>query len=46
MRIGEGINDEGASRFHIIRECERSLRRLRTDHIDVYLMHEWDGLTP
>lgn len=46
MRIGPGPNDEGASRFHIIRECERSLKRLRTDHIDIYMMHEWDGSTP
>jgi aryl-alcohol dehydrogenase-like predicted oxidoreductase len=46
MRIGEGPNDEGVSRHHLIRECERSLKRLRTDHIDIYLMHEWDGLTP
>jgi aryl-alcohol dehydrogenase-like predicted oxidoreductase len=46
MRIGDGPNDEGTSRFHLIRECERSLKRLRTDHIDVYFMHEWDGTTP
>ncbi len=46
MRIGDGPNDEGVSRYHLIRECERSLMRLRTDHIDVYFMHEWDGLTP
>lgn len=46
MRIGDGPNDEGVSRHHLIRECERSLKRLRTDHIDVYFMHEWDGLTP
>ena len=46
MRIGPGPNDEGVSRHHLIRECERSLKRLRTDRIDVYLMHEWDGLTP
>lgn len=46
MRIGEGPNDEGASRWHLIRECERSLDRLRTDHIDIYHIHEWDGLTP
>jgi len=46
MRIGEGPNDEGASRYHLIRECERSLKRLRTDHIDVYFVHEWDGTTP
>lgn len=46
MPIGEGPNDEGVSRWHLIRECERSLKRLRTDHIDVYYMHEWDGITP
>jgi len=46
MRIGTGPNDEGVSRYHLIRECERSLKRLRTDHIDIYYMHEWDGVTP
>ena len=46
MRIGDGPNDEGVSRWHLIRECERSLRKLRTDHIDIYYMHEWDGVTP
>lgn len=46
MRIGTGPNDEGVSRYHLIRECERSLKRLRTDHIDIYYMHEWDGTTP
>lgn len=46
MRIGSGPNDEGVSRYHLIRECERSLKRLRTDHIDIYYMHEWDGVTP
>ncbi|MFK8033942.1 MAG: aldo/keto reductase [Hyphomicrobiales bacterium] len=46
MRIGDGPNDEGVSRWHLIRECERSLKRLRTDHIDIYYMHEWDGITP
>jgi len=46
MRIGDGPNDEGVSRYHLIRECERSLKRLRSDHIDIYFMHEWDGLTP
>jgi len=45
--IGEkGPNDEGLSRYHIIRECENSLRRLKTDHIDLYQVHEWDGQTP
>ncbi|MDB5553654.1 MAG: aldo/keto reductase [Rhizobium sp.] len=46
MRIGDGPNDEGVSRYHLIRECERSLKRLKTDHIDIYFMHEWDGTTP
>ncbi|HVW57506.1 MAG TPA: aldo/keto reductase [Rhizobiaceae bacterium] len=46
MRIGEGPNDEGLSRYHIIRECEKSLKRLKTDVIDLYLLHEWDGMTP
>ncbi|CAM3115431.1 aldo/keto reductase [Paracoccus nototheniae] len=46
MRIGDGPNDEGASRWHLIRECERSLKRLRRDHIDIYHIHEWDGQTP
>jgi len=46
MRIGDGPNDEGLSRYHLIRECEHSLKRLRRDHIDVYFMHEWDGVTP
>ncbi|MFP4206070.1 MAG: aldo/keto reductase [Spirochaetaceae bacterium] len=46
MKIGDGPNDEGVSRYHLIRECERSLKRLRTDHIDIYYMHEWDGSTP
>jgi aryl-alcohol dehydrogenase-like predicted oxidoreductase len=44
--MGDGPNDEGLSRHHIIRACEASLRRLRTDHIDLYQLHEWDGLTP
>jgi aryl-alcohol dehydrogenase-like predicted oxidoreductase len=46
MRIGPGPNDEGASRAHLIRECERSLKRLGTDWIDLYYIHEWDGATP
>lgn len=44
--IGPGINDRGASRYHIMREVERSLRRLDTDRIDVYLLHVYDAATP
>jgi aryl-alcohol dehydrogenase-like predicted oxidoreductase len=46
MRVGKGPNDEGLSRHHLIRECEKSLKRLKTDVIDVYFLHEWDGVTP
>ena len=44
--MGEGPNDRGLSRWHLIRECEASLKRLRTDVIDLYQVHQWDGLTP
>ena len=44
--MGPGPNDAGLSRYHIIRACEASLRRLDTDHIDLYQVHEWDGQTP
>ncbi|MBB2928157.1 aldo/keto reductase [Paraburkholderia silvatlantica] len=46
MPVGDGPNDAGASRHHLIRECEASLRRLKTDHIDLFYLHEWDGTTP
>ena len=46
MPMGDGPNDAGLSRHHVIRGCEASLRRLGTDHIDLYQVHEWDGQTP
>jgi aryl-alcohol dehydrogenase-like predicted oxidoreductase len=46
MPMGDGPNDAGLSRHHIISGCEDSLRRLGTDHIDLYQVHEWDGQTP
>jgi aryl-alcohol dehydrogenase-like predicted oxidoreductase len=44
--MGDGPNDAGLSRHHLIAACEASLRRLRRDHIDLYQVHEWDGQTP
>jgi len=46
MPMGSGPNMEGLSRHHVISGCEASLRRLGIDHIDIYHVHEWDGLTP
>ena len=42
---GEGPNDSGLSRVHLIRAVEASLRRLRTDHVDLLYAHTWDPLT-
>ncbi|MFD2933038.1 aldo/keto reductase [Spirosoma flavum] len=46
FKMGTGPNDYGSSRFHLIKSCEDSLRRLKTDHIDIYHMHGFDGNTP
>lgn len=45
-RTGAGVNDLGASRSHILDACEASLRRLKTDYIDLYQAHNQDLLTP
>ncbi|MFB7292905.1 aldo/keto reductase [Actinacidiphila glaucinigra] len=46
LPMGDGPNDEGLSRHHILHQAEASLRRLGTDHLDIYHVHQWDGLTP
>ena len=40
------VNDVGSSRFHLVRSLEGSLRRLGTDHVDVYYLHGFDAMTP
>ena len=44
--MGEGVNDRGLSAYHIRKACEDSLRRLQTDHIDLYQMHHVERSTP
>lgn len=46
FRMGPGANDLGSSRYHLIRACEASLRRLGTEYIDIYHLHGFDALTP
>ncbi|HXF61652.1 MAG TPA: aldo/keto reductase [Caldilineaceae bacterium] len=44
--MGPGVNDRGLSAYHIRKACEDSLRRLQTDHIDLYQMHHVERTTP
>ena len=44
--VGDGVNDKGLSRKHIMESCHASLRRLRTDYIDLYQCHRFDDQTP
>ncbi len=46
FRSGDGPNDVGSSRFHLVQAVESSLRRLRTDHIDLFELHGFDAMTP
>ena len=46
FRLGDGPNDVGSSRYHLIQSLERSLKRLGTDYIDVYHLHAFDATTP
>src|ERR1022692_3549250 len=43
---GDGVNDQGSSRYHLRRSLEGSLRRLGTDYVDIYHLHGFDALTP
>lgn len=46
LPVGDGPNDRGASRYHMMHAVEASLRRLQSDHIDLYYVHRWDPQTP
>ena len=46
FRMGDGPNDLGSSRYHLVESCEHSLRRLGIETIDIYHMHGFDALTP
>jgi aryl-alcohol dehydrogenase-like predicted oxidoreductase len=46
FRLGDGPNDVGSSRFHLIQACEAALKRLGTDYIDLFQLHGFDAATP
>ncbi|OLD13557.1 MAG: hypothetical protein AUI97_04030 [Crenarchaeota archaeon 13_1_40CM_3_52_17] len=46
LKVGEGPNKEGLSRYHILQHVRKSLKRLQTDKIDLYQIHRWDYTTP
>jgi aryl-alcohol dehydrogenase-like predicted oxidoreductase len=46
LRVGPEPNSIGASKKHLLKSCDRSLRRLQTDYVDVYQLHCWDPATP
>jgi len=46
LKVGEGPNSEGLSKYHIMDQAKKSLKRLRTDRIDLYQTHRWDYSAP
>ncbi len=46
MEVGTGPNERGGSRYHLLNAVEDSLKRLQSDHIDLYYLHRWDASTP
>src|SRR5438093_7358448 len=46
LKVGEGPNREGLSRYHIMNQVKKSLKRLRTDRIELYQTHRWNYSTP
>ncbi|MFA7305754.1 MAG: aldo/keto reductase [Hyphomicrobium sp.] len=46
FRFGDGANDVGSSRFHLLKSCDQALKRLQTDHIDIFELHGFDAMTP
>jgi aryl-alcohol dehydrogenase-like predicted oxidoreductase len=46
FKMGDGPNDVGSSRYHLLQQCDASLKRLGTDYIDIYHMHGFDATTP
>ena len=46
IAVGDGTNDRGASRYHMMNQVEKSLRRLKNDYIDLFYVHRWDPQTP
>lgn len=44
--VGDGPNDRGTSRYHLMNSIEASLKRLQSDHIDLHYVHRWDETTP